>query len=207
MITPRYLVIEGMDGAGKSTLAKRLTAALRANCGKARLFAFPGSEAPVGGMIRDVFAGRAKIRPRAMLWLFVAEAVDMESDIAMTLDEQQAWVVCDRHTLASTQIYQRPIHGESRVEAVVRAADLRIPDRVYLLDVSPEVALTRRLDRDGEDHNAAYESTDLKVLGHQRQMYRALLDQFEGARLLDGTKSPENLLVEIWRDLSLPGTP
>lgn len=203
-MTPRYLVFEGLDGSGKSTLARAVTDALQRHDHHVRTLAFPGRTSAVGRLIRDVFEGEETVSDEAMLWLFVAEAKDLEPQITQHLGQRQ-WVVVDRHTLVSSRVYQGPLHGQGAVEAVIWPAKLRTPDRVYLLDVPPETALARCQER--SVGLAAYETADLTLLGQRRQEYRKLFDQFLGARLLDGTKSTADLLAEVWRDLSLPGTP
>lgn len=203
-MTPRYLVFEGLDGAGKSTLVRALANALQAHDHRVRTLAFPGQASAVGRLIRDVFEGTETVADEAMLWLFVAEAKDLEPQIAQHLAAHQ-WVIADRHTLVSSRVYQGPVHGQGSVEAVMWPAMLRVPDRVYLLDVPPEVSLARCEERSGG--LSAYETADLKQLVQRRQAYRQLFDQFLGARILDGTKSTADLLAEVWRDLGLPGTP
>lgn len=195
----RYLAIEGLDGSGKSTLAKALAARLRWAGHTAYVTSFPSEESAIGGFIRDAFSGRVKIHREALLWLFVAEAKDMEQRIRDLLADN-VWVICDRHTLASARVYQAAIHGESKVESVIWPAGLLVPDRVYLLDVPAEVALERRRAR-GEDRNEDYEPDDLRELDVQRRGYRNLFDQFIGARLLDGTHPTGDLVNEILRDL------
>lgn len=205
MSGPKYLVFEGPDGSGKSTLAKAMADALERNDHRVRTLAFPGQASAVGRLIRDVFVGKETVSDEAMLWLFVAEAKDIEPQITHHLAQRQ-WVVADRHTLVSSRVYQTALHGQNKVESVIWPAELRIPDRVYLLDLPPEAALARCHDRE-EATNELYETDDLVTLAQRRREYRKLFDQFLGARILDATRSTADLLREIWRDLSLPGTP
>lgn len=199
--TPRYIVFEGIDGAGKTALVQAVTKKLQEQDHRVRSLAFPGNASPIGQLIRSTFRNEVAINPEAMLWLFVAEARDAEPQITNSLANNQ-WVICDRHTLASSRVYQGAIHGQGAVEAVIWPAKLRVPDRVYIVDVPPEVSIARRQDRDAPV-NALYETDDVNRLTEVRQAYRAMFDQFVGARMLDGTKTTEDLVMEIWRDLSL----
>lgn len=199
--TPRYIVFEGIDGSGKTRLARAVANALQEQDHRVRSLAFPGNTSAIGNFIRSAFRHEVAVDPKAMLWLFVAEAKDVEPQITHSLANNQ-WVICDRHTLVSSRVYQGEIHGQGAVEAVIWPAMLRVPDRVYLLDVSPEVSIARRQDRD-EPMNELYETDDVKRLTELRRSYRALFDQFMGARILDGTKNTSDLVAEIWRDLGL----
>lgn len=201
-----YIAIEGMDGSGKSTLAQRLVEALRVRPpGRVvRQLRFPGYASPVGGLIEASFRGGLPINPDALLWLFAAEARDVEPQIERHLASGD-WVVSDRYTPASALIYQTPTHGRARVTAVIEAARLRLPDRLYILDVPPEVALARRRARTTVPRNELYESEQVEQLAAMRAAYRALV--FPWTVVLDGTKSTEEILLEVWSDLGLAETP
>jgi dTMP kinase len=202
-----YVLFEGGDGSGKSTLAKRLAAALAAASKNTRLMAFPGRESVVGRLIRDVFEGKAKVVTEAMMWLLVAEAKDMEPQIRAHLDTG-GWLVVDRHTQVSGRVYQVEADGHSRasVESVTRPADFRVPDRIYIIDVPADIALARRVAR-GETRNTLYEPEKLDRIEGLRRAYSALAEQFTTARVLDGTKTIDELLSIVWKDLGLRGEP
>jgi dTMP kinase len=194
-----YIVFEGMDGSGKTTLADRVQADLAGRDILCRKLGFPGRESAIGALIRDVFDGQEDVDPRAMMWLFVGEAVDMESTIREELD-RGAIVLCDRHTAFSGLVYQTDLHERVSVEAVTHAGKLLVPDRVYVVDVPAEVALERR-DTRGEDRNQLYEPSDVDRVNTQREKYRTLAAELPNAVLLDGQKTPDDLVAAVIADM------
>jgi dTMP kinase len=201
----KYVVFEGPDGSGKSTLANKLATALQLAGQSGRSMSFPSRESAVGNLIRDVFEGKATVNPKAMMWLFVAEGVDMEVQIRRTVTDGE-WLICDRHTMVSGNVYQGEVHGIDRVNAVTTPAGFIIPDRIYLVDVPAEVAMERRKTR-GEARNVLYEPEQLERLDKMCKAYRDLRSRFASSVIIDGTKPFDQNLRWMWQDLGLPGEP
>jgi thymidylate kinase len=61
MTTGRLFILEGPDGAGKSTTAKKLVETLKASGSRASLFAFPGNEpGTLGKLVHDLHHDSAR---------------------------------------------------------------------------------------------------------------------------------------------------
>jgi thymidylate kinase len=170
-----------------------------------RSLAFPGRESVVGNLIRDSFERKIAVNPEAMMWLFVAEAKDMEPQIRRCISDG-AWIVCDRHTMVSGLVYQGKVHGPERVDAITHPANFTVPDRIYLVDVPAAVSLQRRAARGG-DRNVLYEPEQLEQVEAQCKTYRDLRERFASSVILDGTKPLDVNLRWIWNDLGLSGEP
>jgi len=142
-----------------------------------------------------------------MMWLFVAEAKDLEPEIEKRIGDGE-WIVCDRHTQVSGLVYQGEVHGAPTVDEVTKAAELRLPDRIFILDVPAEVALERRGQR-GEARNVLYEPEDRMRINLMRASYRDVANIMfpQTAKILDGTLPLDENLRAIWTDLGLPGAP
>lgn len=146
----RFWVIEGMDGAGKSTQAARLADALRRSGGAPLALREPGSTA-LGERIRGLLLQRDPLRdrwnPRAEALLFFAARVELlEREIAPALAAGRD-VICERFT-ASTLAYQGQTDAEAEfvlaLERVCVPEHLQ-PDRVLILDLPPEESHRRAL--------------------------------------------------------------
>jgi dTMP kinase len=101
----RFLVLEGLDGAGTTTQASRLCAWLSARGRTVHLTSEP-SRGPLGTGIRQVLSGRLRgagggeFDPGALALLFAADRLDhWESEIRPRLAEGQD-VVSDRYVLS-----------------------------------------------------------------------------------------------------------
>ncbi len=149
---PRFLVLEGLDGAGTTTQAQRLAGWMRAQGRKVHVTAEP-SGGPVGALIRQVLtrritgapAGRgaaAAFDASALALLFAADRLDhVASEIAPRLAE--GWDVLSDRFVLSSLAYQALTCGDAAwVEAVNRRAPT--PDATLFLEVSPATALRRR---------------------------------------------------------------
>lgn len=201
----KYIIFEGPDGSGKSSLCRMLGAALERARERVRMMAFPSRESAIGALIRDTFEGKASVNPDAMMWLFVAEGKDMETHVRRHVAEGD-WLLCDRHTSISGRVYQGEVHGIDRVDQVTQPAHFIVPDRIYLVDVPAQIALERRNAR-GEARNALYEPEKLERLDAMCKTYRAQREHFAASVIVDGTKPLEENVRWMWRDLGLPGEP
>ena len=198
---PRYIVLEGIDGAGKSTLAAALTAALCLQCDVVSVV-FPSSTSPVGQLIRDVLEGRRSVSAAAMMWLFVADGVDVEPYITKQLS-QGVTVVCDRHPRISGLVYQIDHYCETQVRQVTGPAKFRVPDRLYLIDISVAEALRRREKRarEGKPADKLYETQDIERLRALRERYLRVVEPYRNTRILNGEQPVGESVRIILQDL------
>lgn len=147
-----FVVLEGGDGAGKSTQARRLAATLRAEGREVVRTREPGGT-PLGERIRELVLdpAHAPVDPRAEALLFAAaRAAHAEQLIRPALATGRV-VVCDRFA-DSSAAYQ----GAGRGLGVDRVRELNewaaaglVPDLTVLLDVPAGTGRARREDRDG----------------------------------------------------------
>jgi dTMP kinase len=148
----RFVVLEGLDGAGTTTQAARLAATLRERRVPVRVTREP-SDGPIGTMVRQVLAGRIVLPAgrspgwATMALLFAADRMDhVESEIEPFL-QQGGTVISDRYD-ASSLAYQSVVSGRGGSETVewIRALNRHAlrPDLTIALDVSADVAGARR---------------------------------------------------------------
>jgi dTMP kinase len=148
----KFVVLEGGDGSGKSTQVARLAESLRA-AGLAVHETFEPGAGATGAVIRDLLLHG----PEAIAPVAEDRAQHVEAEIAPAL-ERGEWVVCDRY-VPSSLVYQGVVRalGVELVEQLSAVATGGLePDLVIVLDVSDEVAATRRdaetdrLEREGD---------------------------------------------------------
>ena len=139
---PKFIVIEGTDGSGKTTLSKRLHESIPNSTRTAEM-----SDGVVGRLIRDMFTKKTQPLDRhAMAALFTADRLD---HLAVTVRPALAAgniVICDRYYY-STFAYQRFYEDRSGWFQALCSQPLLKPDVTLVINASPEAALARRRHR------------------------------------------------------------
>ncbi|MHA7888718.1 dTMP kinase [Roseicyclus sp.] len=169
-----FVSLEGIDGSGKSTQARRLAEWLRARGRDPVLTREPGG-APGAEEIRRLLVEGDPDRwsPETEILLFTAARRDhLERTIRPALAQGRD-VITDRFA-DSTRVYQGATRGDLR--GLVDDIHARVigiePDLTLILDMEPEVALTRGLARrSGEDR---FEEFGLPFQEKLRDGFRAL---------------------------------
>jgi len=144
-LTGKLISIEGIEGAGKSTVAARLTDRLRQSGHSVLELREPGST-PVGETLRTLLKdGTIGLAPLTEAFLFEAARHEMAiRRIRPALAEGQ-WVVVDRF-YDSTTAYQgwgRGLDVEMLCRMHKDACGEIVPDLTLLLDIDPAVGLDR----------------------------------------------------------------
>ena len=127
MIEGHFIAIEGIDGAGTTTQAARLAAALRKRGLPVRTTHEP-TDGPIGALIRQVLNGRVVVAGPAgstslgwstMALLFAADRLDhLQAEIIPNLMDGVT-VITDRYD-ASSIAYQGVVSGDAAVTEWIR---------------------------------------------------------------------------------------
>jgi dTMP kinase len=150
----RFITLEGIEGAGKSTQIATLGAVLRESGVPFLVTREPGGS-PIAERIRALLLDRENAGlcdTAELLLVFAARAEHLEKTILPAL-ARGTWVVCDRFTDA-TYAYQgggRGVDPEriAILEALVQG-DFR-PDFTLVFDLPPSVGLARARGRGSPD--------------------------------------------------------
>ncbi len=202
----RLITIEGIDGAGKSTLAALLQARLRADGIALTLLREPGSE-PLAERIRALVqspsaaAGEQEITPRAEALLYAAARAQLVARRIRPLLAAGGWVLLDRF-VDSSLAYQ----GGGRalgIDAIAAindfATDHLTPDRTLLLVCPLQRARERISNRPADRLEGAGEQFFAAVAEVYDQLAR---EEPERVRSLDATQAPEQLLQAALQELA-----
>ena len=159
----QLIAIEGLDQSGKETQAQLLRDWLKAQGFKARVLGFPDYGTSIGEEIARALQGEREYGPDVMQLLFIANRYERKPDIDRWL-AGGLMLVCDRY-VASSLAYGEA-HGLDAAWLRETQRFLPRPDLTVLIDIAPEVAVTRKaVDRD------RYER-DLELLARVRLSYR-----------------------------------
>jgi len=187
-----FVAIEGPDGSGKTTLAKRLVDVLRDSVGAhfppTTLVRMPG-ELPIGEQLRAILLKplATRLDPVTELLLMLADRSEtVRKVIQPTLSLRAGYVVCDRYNISS-YVYQGYI-GDVSIETIHKAVEIATcglePDLYIVLDVDEETQRQRLELRRGETDRFEAESKRKVAEG-----YRAITNLlFRGACVIDTSK-------------------
>lgn len=193
-----FLSFEGIDGSGKSTQARLLAEALQAAGRDVVLTREPGGSPGAEEIRALVLQGDPdRWSAETEILLFTAARRDhLERTIRPAL-ERGAVVICDRFA-DSTRMYQGLSRGDLR-GVVDQLHSLMIgvePDLTVLIDMDPEVGLSRAKGRQGVEERFEDFGADL-----QRQMragFLALAQEFANRfRVIDGARAPEDVARDV----------
>lgn len=185
MDSPKFIVFEGIDGAGKTTQIKLLCAALESLGIKCKTTVEP-TELPSGRLLRRALSGELKKTHIEMAEMFAEDRVlhntDPEEGISRMLADGYT-VISDRYYYSSLA-YQGAALGYDTVARLnLENKDIKRPDICIFLDLTPEKSLERIGGR-GESKEI-YENFD--YLTRTRAMF---FDVFEKLR-----QNGENIVV------------
>lgn len=201
-MTGQLVVFEGKDGTGKSTLAKLLFQAAQDRGRKAMLVGFPTHTGHIGAFIRASFEGKVTFDRRAYLYLMIADGIDWEDRINAFVSDGGLFIA-DRHTTFSAFVYQTEDYSFDAVSQVYSAHPWRKPDMAFLVDAPTAVSMERQRSRT-KYADVVWENEDVSYNERLRQKYLKLFEAYEGpSKILDGTKTPEELLDEVMKILGV----
>lgn len=174
----KYIAFEGIDGAGKSTVASRFADALE-GAGKQVVRVREPGGTDVGEGIREILLGHDwNPAPWPEALLFAAARAQLAAEIIAPALNSGAWVVGDR-SVYSSLAYQGGARGLG-IETVRRVNQAGLgdiwPDLVVLLEVDPSTALARQDDPDriggeGIEFQEAVASAFAKIASEERERF------------------------------------
>jgi dTMP kinase len=187
MTTAKFITLEGMDGAGKSTHIPTIIAALQARGNEVVSTREPGGTA-LGERLRELLLHENMHAETETLLMFAARREHIATVIAPAL-ARGAYVLSDRFTDA-TFAYQSGAKGVSaaKVELLEHwvQGDLQ-PDLTLLFDVPVEVSMQRLAAARSPDK---FEREDAAFFTRIRQAYLQRAQQNPARfRIIDGSKS------------------
>jgi dTMP kinase len=170
----RFVTLEGIEGAGKSTVVKFVREWLEARGKQVTLTREPGGT-PLAERVRQLVLDRQgePITPTTeTLLMFAARGLHVENLIRPALARGD-WVVCDRFTDA-TRAYQGAGRGVSRAWIEQLASEVQRglkPDCTLLLDLPVSVGLERVKQRSGSTPTDRFEEEPAKFFERVREAY------------------------------------
>lgn len=195
----KLIVLEGIDGSGKSTQARLLADRMRKE-GIPFYVTMEPTDSPIGSMIRQVLTGRMQADPRVIAALFVADRLDHllnEVNGIAGMAEKGTCVIMDRYYFSSYAYQSVDVPLDWLIQANTLSSGILRPAVNLFIDVSPDVAMERI-----EQNRFAKELFEERDrLAQVRGNYLEAFDKLkstERVAVIDGNRSVEAVAQDIW---------
>ncbi|MDE2018580.1 MAG: dTMP kinase [Hyphomicrobiales bacterium] len=196
----RFITLEGGEGVGKSTQARRLAARLRTRGLEVVETREPGGTPRAEALRKAILEGAARdLGPAGEATLFYAARADLLDTLIRPALARGAWVVCDRFA-DSTEAYQGARGGaDPGLLMALRAAIVgtSMPDLTLVFDLDPARGLARARSRSG-----AVDRFEGEGFAFHRDLRAAFLAIAERepkrCRLIDAAADEDAVETAIW---------
>jgi len=200
--TGRFITLEGIDGAGKSTHLAWLLDYLRAQGRDVVATREPGGT-PLGEKLREIVLHEAMHLETEALLMFAARREHIEVLIRPSL-EAGKWVVSDRFTDA-TFAYQGGGRGLAREKIAALEAWVHPqlqPDLTLLFDLPPEIAVQRLAGTGAAPDRFEREKQQFFARVREAYLERARHDPVR-MRIIDASQCLDKVTLELERTIAL----
>jgi dTMP kinase len=192
----RFITLEGVDGAGKSTLVPWIAGRVRRVGREVVVTREPGGT-PLAEKLRALVLAES-MDPLSETLLMFAARFDHVRNVIQPALERGAWVICDRFTDA-TVAYQGGGKGVS-ADLIKRLAqsvhpDLT-PDQTLVFDCPYDVSRSR-LSASGRTLDR-FEAEEREFFERVRAAYKTIADAAPArVRIIDGSLAPWEVKAEV----------
>ncbi|HEY3968557.1 MAG TPA: thymidylate kinase [Planctomycetaceae bacterium] len=180
--------LEGIDGSGKGTQARRLCDRFTQSGVSAALVSFPRYEATlfgraVGDFLNGRFGSLNQVHPFLVSLLFAGDRFESKQYLLEAIARHEV-VVLDRYVPSNVAHQASKLDGALRTELAARILDIEFdifglprPDLVLLLDLPVSMAqqlIAKKSARQYTDRKADIQEADANYLGRVREVYHEL---------------------------------
>lgn len=198
-MTGKFIVIEGLEGAGKTTAIKTVTEVLKQNHIHDIEFTREPGGTKIAEVLRDIIKNGLDNEPltdKAELLMFYAARIQLIDNVIKPALKANKWVIGDRHDL-STQAYQG---GGRQLDNVFMAmlkqhvlGDFK-PDLTLYMDIDPIIGLERARHRGTLDR---IEQESLSFFNRTRARYLELAAADQSIVVIDASLSIDDVSMQI----------
>lgn len=198
-----FITLEGGEGAGKSTIAKKLLKDLQNINPNVILTREPGT-GKLGEKIRNIILDDENIviTEKVEALLFAADRAQHVEDLIKPVLLQGGIVICDRYMDSSIayQGYGRNLSPEEIEQLSTWATNSLTPDLTFFIDVKPETGLARKTVQQEsnkmetmeiEFHNKVYEGFKTIAAANPKRI-----------KTVNGEQNPEEVYENILQEIT-----
>lgn len=198
MTLKKFVVFEGIDGAGTSTQIEMLK---KNPLAKNFFFTAEPSEGATGLFLREILAGKAEVSPETAAYLFAADRAEHlwgKGGISEQVEGGKI-VVCDRYIFSSLA-YQGTTCGEILPKTI--NSPFPLPEILFFFEISAKDSMAR-IEKRGE-RREIYEKREM--LAKTAERYRKVVSEYKSQNEmkiveLDASLPKEKIAEQIWHCL------
>ena len=197
-----FITIEGPEGSGKTTVAKKVVETLQ-NEGYKVLYTREPGGVGIAEKIRDIIldVNNTNLDPRSEALLYAASRRQHLVEKVLPALKDGFIVICDRFVDSSLayQGHARKIGIDEIYDINTFAIDTHWPDITILLDIEPEIGLQRIMkNRQDEVNRLDLEGLNFHNLVHEG--YQIIKEKYVSRMtLVDGNQSPEVVFDSVYK--------
>ena len=191
----QFITFEGIDGSGKSTIAQHVYQKLT-SLNKKTILTVEPTNTTIGQFVTQCI--KTNTDPYVTTFAFISDRILHCKQISTWLQEDNI-ILCDRYA-ESTYAYQGAQLVSTQDNPIQWLKELSqkqilTPDRTYLFDIDPEIALKRIQNRD--------ELIPFEKVSFLKKVRTNYLSLAKGPRFIihDATKSIDTLVTECLKDI------
>lgn len=195
----KLIVLEGIDGCGKSTQVRALTGRLSA-LGVPFYETREPTDAPIGSLIHQIMTGRLRADNRVIAALFAADRIDHltnETDGLLQKINSGVDVIASRYYFSSYAYHGVDLDMSWVIGANSVCAELLRPAATVFLDVPVQTALARI--SKGRFHTELFEKEER--LTKVREQYFKAFDALRGEEnivIVDADADADTVSERVW---------
>lgn len=192
-----FIVLEGSDGSGKSTMAKKIGDYYKDKGREIEFTREPGGT-KISEKVRDLILdnNNTEMNYRTEALLYAAARAQLVSEKIKPWLNEGKIVISERYVYSSL-VYQGIGRGLG-VDEVKKINDFAIdglkPDMVLMLDVNPEKALNRKLNINGGDR---LENEDISFHKEVYEGYKRLVPLFPEIKVINAERKIDEIFDDI----------
>ena len=199
-----FIVLEGIEGAGKSTAIRTVSDFLTESGRKVKHTREPGGT-PLAEELRNAIKHewQEKVLPVTEIFVMYAARAQLVENVIRPALAEGTFVVGDRHDL-STVAYQGGGRGVElsllRTARHMAIGDFR-PDLTFLLDISPELGFERVRKR--AEASDRFENERLEFFRRVRQAYLDAAAEDSSIEVVDASRTETEVCADIRQRLEV----
>lgn len=195
-----FIVFEGIDSSGKRTQTELCTKYLKSKGREVSVYNYPNRIGVYSTVIDNFLRKDIELTPTSQFLTFLSDIANDNNKILRDRGKGMA-VIADRYIFSSIAYQRIPIE---RAVNTIEALNFVRPDIVFFLDVSPEIAMSRKKRKIGSytPRESKYEKHAERLL-LARIKYQTLAERnfLSNWVTINGSESPDKVFEEIKKNL------